>query len=655
MMRKRFLPVLIGLLLFMGFEVLVADEWEDVLFLEALQKRGAQTRNDDWFKLAREYGMDVINTKGAKFKGEARIRLAQSMDAVLSALSMLARQAGDEKSAKAYEEDRLKVSKIVGGDKPVRLAKIERDLLEIQSAAALAEVEVDKKVKAEKIAEVKKRFDVINKEIEDIIKQWREDIANKYPCSTFWPYLSEKDKEGLPDDLWARDYLEFIYARSYIYQAKIYEGEERNKRLNTAIKKFLRFTRGQPEFAGDRDPEPKVEFVPKTKEEEEMKKKYDEFERERKQMGEEYEPEPRAFYPILEYFSYYWMARAYFDLGDIKNANQYSKFALQAVRSVEQHSSQDDITRVIEVILKANLLLGQALKKENKHEEAVEHFYKALALTGQPIDPARADEVKFVFPDVYKFDEGRFIAMELGESLVTLKRYVEGMSVVFKIYSEERMKRSPTGQPSEMEVVAANWMAKIYDTMGAAVGTLPVGQMFAVAEGYYSQKMDEKAMRAYQLAICAPGTPEEQNFFVPVAMFRLGVLLQDNKRFMESFVVFTELVRRFEKHEIYGSLIIDAVRGALASGRKLSDLDDFGKEMYKKAKELQEKVMPKGKEMFDEKIRLASQYIQQKKYDAAIETLQGLTETFEEQTASGQKRKVVYDKFAMGRALLGAA
>jgi|GEM_PF-2612106 len=656
-MRRWAIIIASVALVFIGIEFLLADEWEDVEFIEMLAKRGKETRNDDWFKLAREYGMPIVRTQGRLFKKETKTRLAQTMDAILSALTMIARQAGNEKDAAIYEKERQEVQTHIGGDKSVVLAKLERDLLELQGAAASVEVEVDKKVKEEKSKELQKKFETLNKEIEATIKKWREDIAAKYPDSSFWPYLPAKEKEGLPDELWARDYLEFIYARSFIYQAKIVTGEERTKRLNTAIKKFLRFTKGIPEFDGDRDPESTKEFVPQTEEEKKIKEKYDELMREMKELKEEPEPEPRATFPILEYFAFYWMARAYFDLGNLKDAMTYAKYALYVVRSVEPTFGKEDIKRVVEVVLKAHLMIGQILKKEDRKgaiEEAVDHFYKALSLTGQPIDPARAEEIKFTFPDVYTFDEGQFIAMELGESLVTLKRYVEGMSVVYKIYHEERSKRSPTGQPSEKEVVAAHWMAKIYDAMGASVGILPVGHMFAVAEGYYSLKNDEKAMNAYRLAICAPGTEEERYFFTPVAMFRLGVLLQDNKRFMEAYIVFTELVKRYKGHQIYGSLIVDAARAAIAAARKFSDADEFGKKLYEDAKAVQKEIVPAGADEFNERLRLASQDIQQKRYDKAIEGLQGITETFEEKTSSG-KKKVIYDNYPMARALLGSA
>jgi len=654
--------VLLVSLLVVGVATL-ADEEEDVRFIAALQRRAVVTRNDDWFKLAREYGLGLL--KEGKITGEAKRELCTRLYDILTALVKISTDAGETAAAKMYENDRAWVEK-QGVGKLFKLNSIGNRLLLLQGKAEAVVNELDAKKKEEEMRQLRKEFEELNKEIEETIKAWREDVAKKFPHSDFWRFLKAKEKQAMAEEHWYRDYLEFLYAKSYYFQAKLYEGEQRKERLNTLIKKFLRFTWGEPEFEGDSEPEPR-EFIPKTELQKVVYDAYIKWIEEKKRRGEVvFEPEPRVTYPLLTHLAYYWMARAYFDLKDFNNALKYAKYAIQVVHTLKppipgvkgSGTSESDLNTTVEIVLKGNLLIAQVYKEQKRIEDAVEHLYEVMGLSGKLMDPARGDEVKYRYPDIYTHEEGLFCAMELGELLVQLKRYAEGMSVVYKIYIQQRKKRSPTGEPHPLEVVAAHRMAKIYDTMvkGGEVGELPVGQIFAVAEGYYSLQQDDKAIRAYKLALCAPGTEEEKKFFLPVALFRLGVVLQHNKRFMEAGIVFLELMKRYKDHPLYGSYIIDAARGAVAAFRKLSDADAFGAELYKLAQSECKKILPPGREDFNERIRKASQDIQKKHFDTAINELGYITEVIEEPVpGTKKKRKIPYDRYPLARALLGSA
>ena len=656
-MRIAALIVALGMALFVA-----ADEKEDLLLLEKLQRRTKLTQNLGWLRLAVWHAKRVM----PKMSPMARRRLAEIMS---GPAELLAKTAETEAEEKEYKDFLASLQKIGGLAIKVSLLQKNLTFLEREVENALSMPEGNERT--QKIEALKKQYEQTCKEAEELIKALRKDLASKYPpVHRLWG-LSETVYRNLGGDRWwqqsvipdhwMRDTLEMNYAKSLIFRAKLYQGEERRRISQMAAKKLHRFIDGEPEFEGDTDP---------PRDEKTMEKFLAPWER-RAKIGVPPEwlkpplPEPRVMFRGLLALARYWLARAYFEAGNLKKAKHYAIYAIRT--RATKNTPEPDARTIVEARLKAYWLLGQVAIKEGDIDRAIEIYDKALSLSGQWLEP-EDEEVEWCYPNILKTAEGKKIALEQVELLLKKNRLREALILTSEVYMSERKGRKEGGKMTPLEGEAVRKMAKVFENFKEERPVLPAGIYLGLGYGYFALGEEEKnkdkkkeyyqkAVEMFRLVPAMPCEPGEYNVYVPEALFNIGYILQTKlNQKLRAGVVYLEFVKRWQGRYTRITELQGASRAAVACFRDLKDLGEAGKKLYEEAMAVRTKLIAgQGPEVWAEAIENAYRLLkEQKKYGEAIEKLEAIPAEYTIRVA-GREQKMVFKGFPQVAGYIGQA
>lgn len=659
------IAALIVVFVILGSAATAGGEEEELLLLEALQRRTKQTKNLGWLRLAVWHAQKIM----PKLSPMARRRLSEIMLGPAKLLADIAKTtAKTEEEAEKYKRFLSSLQQI--GGLAIRVSLITKELSVLERKVETVLELPEKEEKAKQIETLKEEYERTSKEAESVIEALRKDLASKYPpVHRLWG-LSQTvykkmggDKwwrECVVRDHWLRDTLEMNYAKSLIFRAKLYEGEERKKISEKAAKKLHRFIEGEPEFSGDTDPDrdPKV-----------MENFLSPWEKKAKiKIPPEWihppSPEPRVFFRGLLALARYWLARAYFEAGDLRKAERYAKFAIRT--RATKFTPEPDARTIVEARLKAYWLLGQIVLKKGDLDGAIKIYQKALSLSGEWLEP-EDEEVEWCYPDILKTPEGKKIALEQVELLIKKENFSEALILTSEVYMSERKSRKQTGQMTPLEGEAVRKMAIVFENFKKERPILPAGIYLGLGYGYFAlaeeakepdkkNKYYHKALEMFRLVPSMPCDPADYNIYVPEAIFNAGYILQTKlNQKLRAGVVYLEFVKRWQGRYAGIKELRGASRAAVACFRDFKDMGKAAEQLYNEAMEIRKKLIAgQGPEVWAESIENAYRLLKQKRYAAAIEKLETIPAEYTIKVA-GKEQKMIFKGFPQVAGYIGQA
>jgi len=636
-------------------------EEEDIAVLGSLTKRFSATRNDGWLRLAVWYARRVM----PKLSPMARRRLASIM---LGPAKYLADTAANEAEARKYRDFLASLQKIGGLAVKVDLLTKTLALLERKVETVISLPKGEEKTK--RVESLKKEFEKVSKEAEELIKALRKDLASKYPpvhrlwglSATVYRNMGGDRwwRECVVRDHWMRDSLELYYAKSLIFRSKLYEGEERKKMSEIAAKKLHRFIEGEPEFRGDTDP---------SRDKATMEKFLAPWEKRAKiKVPPEWlnppSPEPRVFFRGLLALARYWMARAYFEAGDLKQAERYAKFAIRT--HATQNTPEPDARTIVDARLNSYWLLGRVAVKQGDIDKAIDIYEKALSLSGQWLEP-EDEKVEWCYPDILKTAVGKKIALDKVDLLLKKNRFSEALILTSEVYMSERRSRKMGSQMTPLEGEAVRKMALVFENFKQERPIFPAALYLGLGYGYFALAEEatdaakkkayyQKALELFRLVPSMPCEPGEYGIYVPEALFNVGYILQTKlNQPLRAGVVYLYFVQRWQGRYSGIKELQGAARAAVACFRSFKDFCKAGKSLYDTAMEMRRKLISgQGPDVWAEMIQQAYQLLKQKNFTAAIDKLEGIPAEYEVKIAE-RKQKMVFKGFPQVAGYIGQA
>jgi tetratricopeptide (TPR) repeat protein len=524
-----------------------------------------------------------------------------------------------------------------------RFEGLDRKLQAAQDVVKKAdpEVEADPQKRKELSDAALKVFEEIAQEWETLIRQFRLQVA-KWPPKHEWGIWREREKPSMEeqkrllDAVFYRDLAEYKYATSLIYYAKVVDKEKRKALLEKGIKKFKRFTDGEPEFEGDKDPPCRGEEGPQ-------------------------DPQPRTTYPILESLSYIGLGQCYQELGDYEKAIENFDLDLEAEIPPGSEESEDDILKVVDVRLQAFFLEALSYNKMQKYEDAIKILDRMFDNSGKEIHPNRPEIMEYwrkkgkesvaLLPNVYEHPYGKMAAMQKAEALAALGRHQEGIGIVWEIFKREAKQRI-MGAQNPFEVEAAKTMASIAEKLPQV--EFEVGPAYGVAKGLEYKGEFEKAVEAYKKALSAKGSEEDKRVYIPEALWELATNLMQQKKFSDAAPYLIELC---EKHRGFRNIakVPPLLRQCAEKARRAGTIDLAKVSEWKK---IADEANPEGSNLslLDDNLRDASEAEAKKDYERAKELYESIRKTYtEKDPGTGRDIYLPYPRYALARAGLGAA